>query len=231
MVVTDLVKLNKDTYNKIARPFGVTREHLWDDLLSLKKYTMDGYKVLDLGCGTGRLYHLFKDFQDIKYVGLDQSEGQIEVAREKLPEVDFRIAEMTKLPFADGEFDVVYCIATFHHLPDEETRIKSLLEMKRVLKLGGNILMTNWNLYSETAQKLVDSKKFKEFNEGDFFVPWLDSQGQVLGERYYHGFTMQELENLFKKTDLKLEDQYYTKKGARGGKNDPGNIISIITSP
>jgi len=222
----DLVKLNKETYNKIARPFAQTRQYLWDDLKPLSKYMKDNYKVLDLGCGTGRLYHLFKDFQGVEYVGVDQSEGQIEVAKEDFPEARHKVAEMTELPFGEGEFDIIYCIATFHHLPDEVSRIKSLEEMKRVLKPGGKIIMTNWNLYSKSASKMVEKGKFKEFETGDFLVPWLDSEGEVLGERYYHGFSLEELENLFKKTD-----QYYTKKGERGQVSDPGNIVSVITSP
>ncbi|HBU06864.1 MAG TPA: hypothetical protein DEB09_02165 [Candidatus Magasanikbacteria bacterium] len=226
----DLIKLNRETYNKIAHLFAKTRRYLWDDLKPLQKYTKDGFKVLDLGCGSGRLYHLFQDFQDVKYIGMDQSEEQIKIAKEKFSGIDFRIGEMTKLPFKDNEFDVVYCIATFHHLPDEESRIKSLQEMKRVLKSGSYIIMTNWNMYSNTAQKLVANGKFNEFKSGDFLIPWMNSQSEVLGERYYHGFTLEELENIFKKTGLKIQDQYYTTKGGNGTKDDPGNIVSIIFS-
>lgn len=228
MAKKDFVKLNRETYNKIARPFGLTRQYLWDDLLPLKKYTKDNYKVLDLGCGTGRLYHLFKDFQDVKYVGADQSAGQIAVAREKLPGVNFQIAEMTKLPFKKGEFDVVYCIATFHHLPDEKSRVKSLQEMKRVVKPGSYIIMTNWNLFSKTARQIMAKGKFEEIKPNDFIIPWLNQEGKILGKRYYHAFKLEELENLFKKIGFKLEDQYYTKKGGRGGVDDPGNIVSIL---
>ncbi len=224
----DYIKLNNETYNKIARLFDMTRRWLWDDLKPLKKYTKDGFHILDLGCGSGRLYHLFQDFQDIQYIGLDQSEEQIKIAREKFPGVDFRIGEMTTLPFADGEFDVLYCIATFHHLPDEETRIKSLREMVRVTKPGSYILLTNWNMYSETAYKLVEKGKFKEVSKGDFLIPWMNSQGEVLGERYYHGFITEELERLFKKVGLELVDQYYSTKGVGSSKTNPGNIVSIL---
>ncbi|MFZ2189223.1 MAG: methyltransferase domain-containing protein [Candidatus Magasanikiibacteriota bacterium] len=232
----DLIKLNKETYNKIAHLFAETRKYLWDDLKPLQKYTKDGFRVLDLGCGSGRLYHLFQDFQPldkargkgVEYIGLDQSEEQIKIAKQKFPNIDFRVGEMTTLPFVDNEFDVLYCIATFHHLPDEESRIKSLQEMKRVLKSGSYILMTNWNMYSKTAQKLVENGKFNEFKPGDFLIPWMNSEREVLGERYYHGFILEELENLFKKTGLHVEDQYYTTKGVAGSKTNPGNIVSII---
>ncbi|KKQ28215.1 MAG: hypothetical protein US42_C0001G0066 [Candidatus Magasanikbacteria bacterium GW2011_GWC2_37_14] len=227
----DLVQLNKDTYNKIARLFAETRKFIWDDLKPLKKYTKDGFKVLDLGCGSGRLYHLFQDFQGLEYIGLDQSEEQIKIAKEKFPNIDFRIGEMTTLPFKDNEFDVVYCIATFHHLPDEKSRIKSLQEMRRVVKSGSYILMTNWNMYSKSAQKLIEKGKFKEISAGDYLVTWRNSQREILGERYYHGFSLEELANLFKKTGLQLVDQYYTTKGGNGTKDDPGNIVSIIIAP
>ena len=126
--------------------------------------------------------------------------------------------------------DIIYCIAPFHHLPDEASRIKSLNEMKRVLKTGGQIIMTNWNLNSKTTIKMVEKRKFKKDGQ-DVMVPWLNSDGEVLGERYYYAFSVEELEDLFKKTDLQLEDQYYTKKGERGGIDSPGNIVSILTSP
>ena len=226
----DFVKLNKETYNKIAKLFAETRRYLWDDLKPLGKYSKDGFKILDLGCGSGRLYHLFEEFQGVEYVGVDQSEGQIEVAREQFPELDFQVAEMTELPFSDNEFDIIYCVATFHHLPDEASRIKSLNEMKRVLKSGGHIIMTNWNLNSKTTKKMVEKRKFKKDGQ-DVMVPWLNSDGDILGERYYYAFSVEELENLFKKTDLRLEDQYYTEKGVRGGIDSPGNIVSIVTSP
>lgn len=240
IVMQDLIKLNKETYNKIAKLFAETRRYLWDDLKPLKKYCKDGFKVLDLGCGSGRLYHLFEDFQDLTYVGVDQSEEQIKIAKEKFPNADFRVGEMTTLPFADNEFDVLYCIATFHHLPDEKSRIKALQEMKRVLKPGSYILMTNWNLHSDKAQKLAQKGKFKEFKPNhvksldsghvinDFLIPWMNSEGEVLGERYYHGFSLEEVEDLCKKTGLEVLEQYYTTKGIAGSKINPGNFVSVL---
>jgi len=223
----DFVQLNKETYNKIAKLFAQTRKYLWDDFKPLKKYCKDGYKVLDLGCGTGRLYHLFTDFQDLDYIGVDQSIGQLDVAREEFPNNTYVEAAMTDLSFEDNAFDIIYCVATFHHLPDEESRIKSLEEMKRVLKPGGHIIMTNWNLNSQSAKKMVEKNKFKR-NKKDVIVPWLSSDGEVLGERFYYAFDFDELKDLFKKTDLELEDQYFTKKGDRGDVDDPGNIVSIL---
>jgi ubiquinone/menaquinone biosynthesis C-methylase UbiE len=225
--VMNIVQNNKEAYNKIAEFFSNTRKYLWDDLKPLVKYTKNGDKVLDIGCGNGRLYQLFSDLS-IDYTGMDNSEGQLGMARKNYPEAKFVLGEMTKLPFADSFFDVIYCIATFHHLPDEELRLQALNEMKRVLKPGGHILMTNWNLYSESAQKTVKKGKWSQ-EAGEFMVPWYSSEGKILGQRYYHGFTLEELTDLFKKTGLILEDQFYSRKGEKGEIDDPGNIVSILT--
>ena len=231
MIDSDLIKQNKEVYDKIAEPFAQTRKFLWDDLKPLAKYTKDGDKILDLGCGSGRLYQLFEGLS-ISYVGVDQSDGQIDMARKNYPEVKFEVAEMQVLPFTDNEFDIIYCIATFHHLPDEKTRLKALNEMKRVLKPKGQIIFTNWNLHSKSAQKYVEKGKWtmKGDSDSDFIVPWLTSEGKVLGERYYHGFKLDELEYLFKQSDLKLEEQYYTRNGNKSDLESGNNIVSVVSN-
>src|SRR3989338_7438836 len=140
--MSDYINQNRETYNKIANHVSGTREYVWQDLKPLKAYTKDGDRILDVGCGNGRLYQMFQDLS-IAYTGVDQSEGLITLAREKFPAGKFDIAEMTHLPYADQSFDIVYCIAAFQHMPTQETRLKALAEMKRVLVPGGYIALTN----------------------------------------------------------------------------------------
>lgn len=221
--MTDFIRLNKETYNTIAQHFSLTRAFVWDDLKPLKRYMKDTQRVLDLGSGNGRLYQLFSDLS-IDYTGADQSEGLIAEARKKFPGVHFDIAEMTELPYADASFDVVYCIAAFQHLPDQVTRLKALAEMRRVTVSGGYIIMTNWNLFSQTAYK-----RHPQFAPGDFMIPWKDPKtGETVAERYYHGFTMEELSVLFDRALLTVEGQYYSRKGKETSKEDGTNIVSII---
>ncbi|PIZ94429.1 MAG: hypothetical protein COX81_03640 [Candidatus Magasanikbacteria bacterium CG_4_10_14_0_2_um_filter_37_12] len=224
----EIIKQNKDVYNKIAPLFASTRQNIWDDMLLFQKYLKDGYSVLDIGCGTGRLYHLLDKFQDIDYIGLDQSEGQIEMAKKDFPNTKYVLAEMTKLPFPDNSFDIIFCIATLHHLPDEGTRLNALSEMHRVLKPGGYVLLTNWNLFSDSVGKIVKKGKFKQ-NDAEFIIPWLSSEGEVLGERYYYGFKIKELEALFHRTGFEVEDQYFSQKGERVDFNNGHNIVSVLT--
>lgn len=53
--------------------------------------------------------------------------------------VDFRLIDSEKLPFEDGECDVIYCISVLEHIPDFENTVN---EMARVLKSGGQCLIT-----------------------------------------------------------------------------------------
>ncbi len=222
-----IIDQNKKVYDIIAPLFAQTRQNLWDDIKMSEPLLKDGMSILDIGCGTGRLYQLFKKFQGIDYVGLDQSEGQIAVAKKDFPDATHVVAEMTELPFEDERFDMIYCIATFHHLPNEELRIKALNEMKRVLKPGGHIIMTNWNLRANSVKKVVAKGRLKQDGQ-DFIVPWLHSQGEILGERYYYAFTPEELEGLFSNVGLTLEKQYYSHKGKEAPITKPGNIVSIL---
>ncbi len=227
----DLISQNREVYNTIASYFSDTRSFLWDELKPLAKYTKDGDRVLDIGCGNGRLYQLFEKNQ-VSYTGVDQSSELIKIAQEKYPEGQFVVSEMRELPFEDSSFDVVYAIASFHHLPDEESRIKALEEMKRVLKPGSYIVMTNWNLHSRSTSKNIEKGKWRvEEGTYEFTVPWLSPEGEVLGQRYYHGFDLEELEDLFAKAGLELEEQYYVDKKGRSDQEEGKNIISIIKRP
>lgn len=219
----DFIKLNKDTYNKIAKHFSDTRAFVWDDLKPLKRYVKDGDRILDLGCGNGRLYQLFSDLS-IDYIGVDQSEELIKQAQTKFPDIRFETGEMTKLDVEDNTFDAVYCIAAYQHLPDEQTRLAALNEMKRMAKQGGYIVMTNWNLFSQTAYK-----RHPQFAPGDFMIPWKDGKtGTTIAERYYHGFTVPELEALARKVGLRIESQYYSWKGQESTPEKATNIVSVF---
>ncbi|MFA7315100.1 MAG: class I SAM-dependent methyltransferase [Candidatus Magasanikbacteria bacterium] len=226
--VKNIIEQNRKVYDKIAPLFASTRQYLWDDLNPFLDYLKPNLKVLDLGCGTGRLYHLFAKFQDsIEYVGMDQSEGQLAESRKEFPNNDYVQAEMTKLPFENESFDMIFCIATFHHLPDEETRKQSLEEMNRVLKSGGRVFMTNWNLYSDSAIKTVEKGKWEE-KDGEFKVPWMNPEGKVLGERYYYGFALEYLQKIFELSGFVVEENYFSKKGEKSDVKKGNNVVTIL---
>lgn len=222
--MTDRIAQNKDAYNAIAAHFSDSRSFLWDDLKDpvFTQYLRSGASVLDIGCGNGRLSQLFVD-HNVVYVGLDQSQALIDLARQKFPEYTFVVSEMTNLPFPDTHFDAVYAIASFHHLPDENFRLLALREMHRVLQGDGMVLMTNWNLSSDWAKE-----KYGAGEEGNFSIPWKDGAGNVLGNRYYHGFTLSELETLATEAGFSVKEQYYVKKGQKTDQKNGENIVTRL---
>lgn len=92
-------------------------------------------KILDLGCGTGDLsYELSKLCQ--KVVGIDASPQMISLAREKFPNLDFRVCEGLSMTFKD-EFDVVFSNAVFHWISNHNLLLENIA---KALKSAGILI-------------------------------------------------------------------------------------------
>jgi ubiquinone/menaquinone biosynthesis C-methylase UbiE len=103
--------------------------------------------VLDFGCGDGRYTIRVAQEEAVRVVGIDASEAMIQLANQKKSElnlinVDFLVADGAKLPFADETFDVVFANYVLVHFPSMDVPLK---EISRVLKPGGQILVTQNN--------------------------------------------------------------------------------------
>ncbi len=199
-----LLEKTKKDYDTIAKEFSHTREKPWQELEFLFEDLKEGEKVLDLGCGNGRWYPLFKE-KKVEYFGIDNSDKLIKIAKEKFPEANFLVGDALNLPFPENFFDKVYSIALLHHIPSKEFRIKVLKEIKRVLKPEGILILTCWKIHRKkeilallkyTFLKIIGKSKL-DFK--DAFLPW---GKKIL--RYYHFFSKKELENLVKKSGFEI---------------------------
>ena len=95
-------------------------------------------KVLDIGCGEGQIARrLAAADATRRVVGVDPTPRQIEVARERGGDVEYRIASVASLPFADAEFDTVVTCLVFEHVDDLEGAVR---EVARVLAPGGRFI-------------------------------------------------------------------------------------------
>lgn len=113
-----------------------------------------GMRVLDLGCGTGRLV---RDLRNLgaTVVGTDLSEGMLAVARKKYDDVEFVRADAANLPFKDGEFDLVISTFFIVHLRNLQPVFD---EVYRVLKDRGNFILTNINQRRAPKLKTADGE-------------------------------------------------------------------------
>jgi ubiquinone/menaquinone biosynthesis C-methylase UbiE len=115
----------------------------------------DGDQVLDVGCGTGTLaLALHARMRGGKVYGIDPSPPMIAVAKEKAAkagaDIDFRLATIEALPFADSSLHIVTSTLMLHHLPGDVKR-QGLAQIRRVLKPGGRFLAADFAAQSHSA--------------------------------------------------------------------------------
>jgi ubiquinone/menaquinone biosynthesis C-methylase UbiE len=109
--------------------------------LFLLEYIKKNEKLLDLGCGNGRLYKRIQSL-GVDYTGIDLSENLIKKAEELYPQAKFYVASALDLSFPDSTFDKIISIAVLHHIPSYKLRIKFMEEVHRVLKKDGQLILT-----------------------------------------------------------------------------------------
>lgn len=113
-------------------------------------------RIFDLGCGTGTLAVLIKKrFSSIELVGLDPDPRALARARKKAARaaltIQFDQGFGDQLPYPAASFDRALSSFMFHHLPSEE-KLKTLREVHRVLKPGGEFHMADWKVPRTTSR-------------------------------------------------------------------------------
>ncbi len=104
---------------------------------------VDGGRILDVGCGTGRFaVEVLQRFPRTQVWGLDLSTRMLNQGISRcLPWTD-RIhlvrGDSERLPFADDLFDLVTCSHSFHHYPNQGWVVA---EMHRVLRPAGRLMI------------------------------------------------------------------------------------------
>jgi SAM-dependent methyltransferase len=112
-------------------------------LMYLDRYVGPGrsLRVLDIGCGAANMAHHLRHYGHV--VGVDSNPRPLEVAKQRGMEVYEGVAD--KLPFGDGQFDLIAMLDTVEHVPDQDAAFR---ECRRVLaapekgKPGGRLLVT-----------------------------------------------------------------------------------------
>lgn len=119
-------------------------EHYLDKRTAFVAALLPAGRVLDVGCGTGALAQRLAE-RGYAVVGVDPSEGMLEVLRARGPGLDAVQASGEALPFPDDQFDLVLTVAALHHVAAPEAVRRTLGEMTRVSKPGGRILVWDHN--------------------------------------------------------------------------------------
>jgi 2-polyprenyl-3-methyl-5-hydroxy-6-metoxy-1,4-benzoquinol methylase len=213
-----LLGLVKDNYQAIAADFDKTRrKEAWPELQRFTALAATGRKILDIGCGNGRLISTLNIKAD-DYLGIDNSDALLSIAKARYPEHHFLSGDILDLDKLGPElYDSVFCLAVWPHIPSSTLRIKALENMKERLSSGGTIVISAWNLWSSAWSgrhyRALILKSWwqsrigrQDLDFGDILFPWKDARGTVISQRYYHAFRSGELARLASAAGLKIAD-------------------------
>eukprot|EP00884_Botryococcus_braunii_P003339 jgi/Botrbrau1/13005/Bobra.0389s0004.1 len=152
-----------NVYDTIAPHFSATRFAVWPKVRAYIDSLPQGALVADVGCGNGKYFAVRPD---LAILASDRSSRLAEVAAQRLDpahlqsgggtiRADVMVADALDLPYKDGAFDGVLCIAVLHHISSRARRIRLLKELVRVLRSGGTALVTVWATEQEEPHKLA----------------------------------------------------------------------------
>jgi SAM-dependent methyltransferase len=109
-----------------------------------------GDRLLDVGTGTGTVAALALS-RGAEVVAVDAEPSMVELTRRRIPAADVRLAELPRLPFADGSFDEAVANFVINHVGDPAAAVR---ELRRVVRPGGRVAVTIWPYPLPPAQQL-----------------------------------------------------------------------------
>ena len=146
------------------------------ELLHWDSQWEDGSVILEAGCGVGAQTRIIgPNNPGCQFTAVDLSEKSLEKASKTLLDlgvdnVEFRQADVLKLPYEDESFDHIFVCFLLEHLAEPQ---KALDELKRVLKKPGTITVIEgdhgsayFHPYSETAHKAIQAQVLLQKQNG-----------------------------------------------------------------
>lgn len=141
-----------------------------------------GARILEIGCGPGRLSILLARDHGLDVTGLDLDPAMVERATANAEAIDaemrpsFAVGDVAALPFADGSFDVVVSTLSMHHWDDP---VAGLTDVARVLRPEGRALI--WDIRPGTLPfhaglasplERVQGSPLRVVDAGPWHWPW-----------------------------------------------------------
>lgn len=114
-----------------------------------------GKKVLDIGCGSGRIIADLRKF-GATVIAADISEAMVLSTKKKFPDIEVVISDVSNMPFENDSFDFVIATFLIVHLKFLEPAFD---EIYRVLKPGGSLILTNINQRKSPKLQLADHEE------------------------------------------------------------------------
>ena len=142
---------------------------------------LPGARVLDVGCGNGATVERLVSLYQLQAIGLDPSEGLLEIGIEKNPDLNLIRGSGEDLPFPLEQMDGVFAECTLSVMENLDQVLK---EIFRVLKPGGWLVIND--VYARNPEGL---KSLQELNL-DSCIRRALPKDQLIGELVGHGFNI-----------------------------------------
>lgn len=107
-------------------------------------------RLLDVGCGSGARLAIFQDMgaRPSNLVGIDLIPERVNAARDRHPEITFKLANAESLPFADNSFELVAVFTVFSSILNRQMAANVSREISRVLNAGGGVIWYDFRVRS-----------------------------------------------------------------------------------
>ncbi len=156
---------------------------------------------MDVACGTGRYAaHLAARGFDVR--GFDTSPGMLALARAKVPDAGFAMADMVRLPVADYSVDVVVSTLALSHVED---LAPAFAEAARILRPGGHLLVSDVRGYFLGSWR---TPLLARGEQGYGYIPgWAHPTGDYLRAALAAGLTVRDCQELVAPVPDRPEDE------------------------
>jgi tRNA (uracil-5-)-methyltransferase TRM9 len=244
-----LLHINQQFYQTFAEQFSQTRQRIQPGVRRILGRLPQEARILDLGCGNGELWQaLFQHGYTGLYIGLDNSQGLLEIARRRVPqevinqpiflqgdlttndwETDLlRQIRATGIETFPLSFDQVLAFAVLHHIPGFHLRLQLIKKINQLLSVEGQFIHSEWQfLNSPRLKERIQPWSEASLEEalldpGDYLLDWRHG-GK--GLRYVHLFNEIELSELAEKSWFRVRDTFYS-----DGENGKSSLYQVWTA-
>lgn len=234
-IVEQLLRLNREFYERFGDAFAQTRGPQQPGLHKLASYLPVAGSLLDVGCGNGRLAHVV-DLAGLSptYLGIDASESLLAAARAQAGELrhvqaSFLRADVTQagwdqLPLR--RFEGIALLAVLHHVPGWHTRCALMYTLRSLLADNGVLIVSTWQfLASDRLRRKIApwpaiGLKPEQVDPGDYLLDW---QRGGYGLRYCRLIDQEELTTLAHETGWTVQVMFRA-----DGAEDNLNLCAVL---
>jgi len=237
--VQQLNKINREFYTAFAAAFAESRSLAQPSLLRLVALVPAAGRVLDVGCGHGRLAHLLDQHRPgATYQGLDFSVEFVRQGREQAAglahtSATYHLTDLTRLNWASllagRQYDTVFVLAVLHHIPGYDNRLAVLRTLSQYLAPDGRMAISAWQFTANERmrRKIVSWDQVgldpAGLEPGDYLLNW---KRGGLGYRYCHLIDQEEMVRMAAESGLDLLEAYRA-----DGKEGDLSLFGVLAQP